>query len=336
MPHLKARLAFILILIGGALVTGTIGFVLIEGWHPFDAYYMALTTVTTVGYFEIKPLSRAGRVFNSFLILFGVSAILLAIGAMTQTIIELELNRYFPKRRTKRMIEKLNEHFIICGFGRVGRGAAEELHRAGVPFIVLERNEQKVERAMRLRYLAALGDATSDQNLREVGIDRARGLIAALSSDADNLFLTMSAKALNPKLQISARVLEDESEVKLKRAGADVVLAPYQITGSRLAQAILRPHVIQFLDFTTMNVGLAVSIEQVRVAENSAYVAKSRREMQIRRDLGVIVLAVRKSNGSMIFNPDPEAEIEGGDYLIAMGHNDQLLRLEKLLGAVRT
>jgi voltage-gated potassium channel len=335
MPRLKRRLAFILIAIASALAIGTTGFTLIEGWSVFEAFYMSLTTITTVGYFEIRPLSKVGRIFNVFHILYGVSAMLLAIGAMTQTVIELELNRYFPKRRTKRMIDKLDQHFIVCGFGRVGRGAAEELYRAGVPFLVLERDEDKLERAMKARYLGVLGDATLDENLRLVGIDRAKGLIAALATDADNLFLIISAKALNPNLQISTRVLEDEAEIKLRRAGADVVLAPYQITGARLAQAILRPHVVQFLDFATMNLGLDVSIEQVRVGEHSEYVSKSLRQMQIRRDLGVIVLAIRQKGGTMLFNPDPEAEIQGGDYLIAMGHSDQLRRLETLLAEVR-
>ncbi len=311
------------------LTIGTIGFILIEDFSPFEAFYMALTTVTTVGYFELRPLSTAARVFNSFLILFGVSGLFLAVGAMTQTAIELEFNHYFTRRRTKRMIDRLQNHFIVCGYGRVGRGAADELERAGVPFIVMERNEDKVERAMRAGRLAALGDATLDASLKGVGIDRAKGIIATLSSDADNLYLVLSAKTLNPKLQISARVLEEEAEAKMRRAGADTVLAPYNITGSRLAQAILRPHVVQFLDFAT--IGLDVGIEQVPVAENSEFVSRSLRQMALRKEVGVIVLAIRKSNGQMIFNPDAESEIAGGDVLIAMGGAEELRRLEHLL-----
>jgi voltage-gated potassium channel len=329
MSRLRSRLTIIVAAVFVPLLIGTAGFILIEKYSPFDAFYMALTTVTTVGYFELHTLSTPARIFNSFLILFGVFGLFVAVGAMTQTAIELEFNQYFQKRRNKRMIESLNNHFIVCGFGRVGRSAAAELRRTGVPFIVLERSEERVERAMRAGMLGAVGDATLDANLREVGIDRAVGLIAALSSDADNLFLVLSAKTLNPKLHISSRVLEEEAEAKMRRAGADTVLAPYTITGSRLAQAILKPHVVQFLDFAT--IGLDVGIEQVRVADNSEYISKSLRQMALRQEVGVIVLAIRKSNGEMIFNPDAESEIAGGDFLIAMGGAEQLRRLEHLL-----
>src|SRR5580692_1336346 len=177
MAHLRRRLAVIAIALIATLAFGTIGFVVIDHYPVFDAFYMTLITVTTVGYGEIRPLSQAGRVFNSFLIAFGASVVLLAIGAMTQTVIELELNKYFEKRRIKGMIDKLENHFIVCGFGRVGRGAAEELLHATVPFVVIDHNEERVERAMKAGMLAVLGDATHDNVLRDVGIDKANGLI---------------------------------------------------------------------------------------------------------------------------------------------------------------
>src|SRR5580693_10001668 len=199
-----------LILIVTALVIiqagGTLGFMLIEGYPPFDAFYMTLITISTVGYGEIHPLSHAGRVFNSFLIFFGVTIMLLAVGGMTQAIIELELNQYFGKRRNRKMIDKLSDHYIVCGFGRVGRGAASELHRAGVPFLVVDKNEDRVEWAMKSGMLAALADATDDETLRDAGILRAKGLIATLQSDADNLFVILSAKALKPTLLVSTRI----------------------------------------------------------------------------------------------------------------------------------
>ena len=333
MSVLWRRLALIAGAIGVVVLLGTVGFVTVAGYPVFDAFYMSLITITTVGYTEIRPLTTAGRIFNSFYMMAGVSTMFLAIGAVTQTVIELEFNKYFAQRRTRRMIDKLENHFIICGYGRVGRNAAAELKRESVPFVVLERNEDKVEHAMRDGLLAAIGDATLDANLRDVGIARAAGLIAALASDADNLFLVLSARTLNAGLKISARVTEEESEQKMKRAGADTVLAPYTITGSRLAQAILRPHVVQFLDFAAL--GLNVSIEQVRVAENSSWVSRSLRDLQIRREVGVIVLAIRRSTGQMVFNPDAEAVVNGGDDLIAMGAADQLKKLEHLLEGSR-
>src|SRR5690349_77254 len=234
MRHIRNRL---ILIVGGilfVLLGGTLGFVLIEHYDPFNAFYMTLITITTVGYAEIVHLGRIGRIFNSFLIFFGVTVMLLAIGGMTQTVIELELNQFFAKRRIKRMIDKLENHYIVCGYGRVGRGAADELKRSGVPFLVMDRNEDKVERAIRNGMLAVLADANQDENLLDVGIQRAKGLIATLSSDADNLFLILSAKALKPELQVSARIAEEGSEHKMRLAGADYVFAPYDITGNRM------------------------------------------------------------------------------------------------------
>ncbi len=313
------------------LLAGTLGFEAIEGYTPFDAFYMTLTTIATVGYTELHPLSTAGRIFNCFLIFFGVGTMFFAIGAVTQTGIELELNQFFGKRRTKNMIDKLRDHYIVCGFGRVGRGAAEELLRGGVPFVVVDRQEERVTRAMRGGMLAVLADATRDETLRDVGIEHARGLIATLASDSDNLFVILSAKSLNPTLQLSARVAEEETERKMRRAGADFVFAPYNITGHRMAQAMLRPHVAQFLDFTTKDMGLNVVIEQVRVAESSEFAERSLAQLQVRRELGVIVLAIRKEDGTMQFNPPADAVIARGDYLIAMGEQESLRKLEQLV-----
>jgi voltage-gated potassium channel len=334
MGQLQRRLAIIVVAMLVTLGGGTLGFVLIEHYPVFDAFYMTLITVTTVGYGEIHPLSHAGRVFNSFLILGGVITMLLAIGAMTQMVIELELNQFFGKRRAKSMIDKLEGHIILCGYGRVGRGAADELRQSGIPFVIVDKNEDKVEIAMRAGMLAVLADASRDETLLEVGIGKAKGLIASLASDADNLFVILTAKTLNPKLHLSARVAEETSELKLRRAGADFVIAPYNSTGHRMAQAILKPHVQQFLDFTTSNMGLDVGIEQVQVTQRSAFAEKTLAEMQVRRDTGVIVLAIRKADGQMLFNPAAESKISSGDHLIAMGEPQGLRRLEALLTGV--
>lgn len=331
MDHLSRRFAFLGGLILLTLTMGTTGYVLIEKWSAFDAFYMTLMTITTVGYKELHDLSTPGRIFNSFVIFFGVTTLFFGVGLMVQTAIELELAQFFGKRRMKNMIEKLKGHYIVCGFGRVGRGAAEELARAAVPFVVMDNKEERVTRAMKAGYLAVLADATRDANLREVGIDRAAGLIATLASDADNLFVILSAKGLNNTLTLCARVAEEETELKMRRAGAHHVFAPYNITGHRMAQAMLRPHVSQFIDFTTKDVGLNVNIEQVRVSEDSDLADKTLAQMQVRRDLGVIVLAVRKPDGTMQFNPTADALISKGDFLIVMGAQENLQRLERML-----
>jgi voltage-gated potassium channel len=328
MSRVAKRFLYILLAIGATLTIGTVGFSLIGGYHVFDAFYLALTTMTTVGYGD--KFTRPTRVFNAFLIMFGVSTILIAIGAMTQTIIEFELGDAIGKRRNKRMIDKLKDHYIICGFGRVGRGAAAELQHAGVPFVVVDTEPARVERAMLSGMLAVAADATRDDTLRQVAIERARGLVAALATDADNLFVLLSAKGLNPKLYVAARAAEEGAEEKMRRAGADAVFAPYAITGHRLAQSLLRPHVVQFLDFTTKDIAMDISIEQVRVSAGSEVAAKTIREMQMRRNMGVIVMAIRRRDGSMLFNPPADTAVEAGDYLIVMGKQEDLTALEGL------
>ena len=336
MNRLARRFVLIVVAIVTTLSIGTVGFTVIDGYPPFDAFYMTLTTMTTVGYGEIHPLSHAGRVFNSFLIVFGVTTIFIAIGAMTQTIIELEFGDAIGKRRKKRMIDNLKDHYIICGFGRVGRGAAIELSHAGVPFVVVDIDPDRVERAMHAGMLAMSADSTHDETLRLVGIERARGLVAALATDADNLFVLLSAKGLNPKIYVATRAAEEGAEAKMRRAGADAVFAPYAITGHRLAQSLLRPHVVQFLDFTTKDVGEDIAIEQVRVSASSEMVSKTIKEMQLGKEVGVIVMAIRRESGQMVFNPPADTAVQGGDYLIVMGRPGNLRTLETLLAEPRS
>jgi len=331
MQRLARRFLFVALAITTVLGIGTAGFMLLEGYSFFDAFYTTLLTMTTVGYGD--RLHYAGRIFNTFLLFVGVTTILVAIGAMTQTVIEIEFGEALGKRRNKRMIDKLQDHYIICGFGRVGRGAAGELQRAGVPFVVVDIDDDRVESAIGAGMLAVAADSTHDATLRSVGIAKAKGLVCALATDADNLFVLLSAKFLNPGIYVATRAAEESAEQKMRRAGADAVFAPYTITGHRLAQALLRPHVVQFLDFTTQAAGLEVVIEQVQVAERSAFVSKSIRESQIGHQFGVIVLAIRKGDGEMVFNPAADTAIAAGDYLIVMGHPENLRKLEGVLAA---
>ena len=335
MSPFARRLTYLGLAVTFTLLVGTTGFILIAGFPLFDAFYMTLITITTVGYQEVRPLSQAGRIFNTVLIVFGVTTLFFAIGVITQSIVQLELGDLVAKRRMKRMIDKLENHYIICGFGRVGRGASRELQQAGLPFVIVDRDPEKVESAMRAGMLAMAADSTRDQTLQDAGIVKARGLIAALATDADNLFLILSAKALKPALKVAARAGEEEAEEKLRRAGADTVFAPYLHAGHRLAQALIRPHVFQFLDFTTTGMGLKAVIEQVPVVEGSEFASMSLKQMQIRRDIGVIVLAIRRADGEMAFNPPADAIIKSGDYLVVMGEQENLRMLEMRLAEVR-
>lgn len=323
------------VLIAGLLsitvAIGTTGFVLIEGYPWFDAFYMTISTITTVGYQEIRPLSRSGRVFNSFLIVFGVSAMFVALGAMTQTIIELELQGRYGERRKKQMIDHLHDHFIVCGYGRVGRNASYEFQRAGTPFLVIDRNEERIAKAASAGMLTLTADATRDDSLREAGVLRAKGLIAALASDADNLFIILSAKTLSPQLTVVTRASEEEAGEKLRRAGADTVLTPFSMAGRQLADVLLRPHVVEFMDFARSNIGTGVVMEQVRVTPKTEFTGRTLGEFLELRKSGVIVLAIRKPRGDTTFNPPPDFEISAGDFLIVMGERANLQRLERIL-----
>ena len=314
-----------------SLAAGTAGFRIIDGYSLFDAFYMTLITVTTVGYQEVHPLSHAGRVFNSALILFGVTVVFFAVGTMTQTIIEMELHDRFGKRRTRKAIMKMHDHFIICGFGRVGRNAALELQKTGAPFVVIDRNEQRVIRAAEAGMTAVVADATRDETLREAGIEAARGFVAALATDADNVFVILTARNLNPDLTIVTRASEEEAEAKLRRAGADIVFSPYSMAGQKLAQSLVRPHVVQFLDFAAESMGLDVMIEQFQVDEGADVVGRTLGDLKLRQDTGVMVLAIRKPDGNMLFNPPSDTPIAAGDFLIAMGEQSHLRAFDRLL-----
>lgn len=330
-PRLLRRVLLIAGMLLMTLCIGTIGFSVIERWTLFDAFYMTLITITTVGYQELHPLSSAGRVFNSFLIFFGVSAMFFSVGALTQTIIELELQDRYGRKRRKRLISQLHDHVIVCGFGRVGRNASYELQRANVPFLILDRSDERVRRASEVGMLAVTADATNDDDLREAGVLRARGLIAALPSDAENLFIILSAKTLNPKLIVVTRASEEQAEAKLRRAGADTVFAPYTLAGRRLANSLLRPHVVEFLDFATNAVGPEIMMEQLRVGVGTKFASKATSVMLSGSGLNVILLAIRRSNGEMIFNPPADSPIAAGDFLIVLGERPSLKKLEQVL-----
>jgi len=332
MDILRRRALLFFSMMGALILFGTLGFIIVERYHWFDALYMTVITLTTVGYYEVKALSTAGRVFNIVLLLVGVNSLLFGVGMMTSTIIELQLDHYFDRKRRKRMIDSLHDHYIICGFGRVGRGAAHELMHAKVPVVVIDNNEDRIDMVIKAGMLGVLADSTRDETLRGVRIDRARGLVAALASDADNLFLTLSAKTLNPKLTVATRANEDESAAKLRRAGADSVVSPYGVTGSRLAQSLIRPHVTQFLDYAMLDPSVDLGIEQFRIDPGSGFSQSAVRDLKgIRKEYGVTVLAIRRGDGEMVFNPDPDSPINTGDHLIVMGKASSLHQLEKLL-----
>jgi voltage-gated potassium channel len=306
---------------------GTTGYHYIEGWSWFDGFYMVITTLTTIGYQEVHPLSKAGRVFNIFVILAGVSLLALAVGALSQALLEFELQSFFGRRRMEREIDRLDGHYIICGMGRVGRSVARELERKPAPFVFLESADAKRERYASENWLVIAGDATQEQSLRQAQIERARGLIAATTTDATNLYIVLTARGLNRHLKIIARASEDSAEKHLLTAGADSVVSPYHFAGQRIAQSLLRPNVVSFLDTATTHLGIDLEIGEIQITGNSVFAGKTIESSRIRQERGVIVLAIKRRD-EMKFNPAPDERIEAHDCLIAMGEPAQLRRLE--------
>jgi len=323
------NLAFLAALLLLVMAVGTAGFHYIEGWPWFDGLYMVITTLTTIGYQETHPLSHAGRVFNLAIIVSGVSLVFLVIGTLTQALLEFELRNVLGRRSMERDISRLSGHYILCGAGRVGRSVARELARRPAPFVVIENNEAKAQKFSSENWLIMVGDATQEQTLRAARIEHARGLVAATTTDATNLYIVLTARGLNPKLRIIARASEEMAEKHLRTAGADSVVSPYAFAGQRIAQSFLRPHVVSFLDTATTHLGMDLEIGEVPVAASSAFAGKTIESSRIRQELGLIILAIKHEAG-MRFNPAPDDRIEAGDFLIAMGEPQQLRELEQM------
>ncbi len=318
-------------LIGLALVLvmagGTIGYHVIEGWRWFDCFYMVLTTITTIGYSEPQGMTHAGRVLNVFVIIAGVGTLFMAIGVLTQALLEFELRTFFGRRRMEREIGRLAGHYIICGIGRVGRSVARELARKPVPFVIIEANEAKVERYSG-EWLTIVGDATQGETLRQARIESARGLVAATTTDATNIYIVLTARGLNPKLKIIARASEEDAEKHLRTAGADTVVSPYLFAGHRIAQSFLRPHVLDFIDSATVHLGMDLEIAEIEVRPDSRLIGQTLAVSNIRHDPGVIVLAIKRG-AEMRVNPSRDDRMQTGDYLIVMGEPAAVRKLEE-------
>jgi voltage-gated potassium channel len=316
-----------------ATLIGTLGFHLVEGWPLFDAFYMALITLTTVGYGEVHPLSFQGRMFASFLMLVGVATVFVSFAILGDTLLRLELADYFGQRRRTRMLQDIAGHYIVCGAGRVGRSVVLELRRAGAKVVLIDNDPERVKWGDALSVVTLTADASKDETLRRARIDTAAGLVAAISSDAENVYVTLSAKVLNPSLHIAARASDEQAGEKLERAGAATVLTPYTFIGHRLAQSLLRPHVVSFLDVASAfgKTDLDLDIEQLRVGPGSFLSSRTLAEANLGRTYGVIALAVRRQSGVMEFNPQADVRLDPGDVLIAMGERQKLKQLENEL-----
>jgi voltage-gated potassium channel len=325
-PYLNLKIVFVALV--ALVLIGMAGFHFLEGWSWFEGFYMVLTTITTIGYGEVHPLSHTGRIFNTFVIIAGVALVLLFFGGATQALLEFELQSVFGRRRMDREIGRLSDHYIICGAGRVGRSVARELARKPCPFVIVDNDVQKLASYSDQGWLTLVGDATQTAVLRQAHIERARGLVASTTTDATNIYIILTARSLNPNLQIIARASEEEAEKHLLTAGANHVVSPYNFAGYRIAQTFMRPHVVDFFD-TAMNRQLPLEIEEVQVQAGSRFAGQTLEGSRIRQEMGVIVLAIKGEGSLMRFNPSPDEVIHRGDHLIAMGEPDGLRRLEQ-------
>ena len=330
LPTRLLRTLFSIVLV---LVTGTLGYRLIEGWPFLDGFYMTVITITSIGYSEIHPLSTEGRIFTLFIIAIGIGVVGHALVSVSRWLIEGEVVKVFTRRRSMKAIQKIRDHFIVCGFGRMGSFVCNEFHARGIPFVVVENIPEIQDKINQNGYYLSPGDATDEDVLMAARIKTARGLVSTLNSDASNVYVVLTARELNPDLEIIARAGEEEAEKKLIRAGASRVISPYRIGGMRMVMGILKPTVMSFLEVAMDHKQLNVELEEVRVARNSAYSGKKLVDTDIRKELNLIIIAIKKPDGRMVFNPGPNTIIEDEDLLITLGENKDLAIFHREAGA---
>jgi voltage-gated potassium channel len=323
------RIRNALIAMALAILFGTIGFTLIEGWPLSESLYVTVQTLTTVGYGDVPPHTGAGRAFAVVVMFMGVGGVALAASTIVQSVVQSELVSAFGQRRQSKKMQKLHDHYIICGSGRVGSHLIRDLQATDKSFVVIENDPQRAAEFIQRDIMVMVADATLEESLREAGVDRARGLAACLPNDADNVYVVLTARDLNPGLRIVARAAEEQAEAKLLRAGANHVIAPTIIGGHRMAVALTKPAVSEFMDSITAN-ELGLGFEQVEVDSASHIVGKELRSTPIRSELDVVIISIRRQDGHIIFNPAGECQIESGDILIAIGRSDSLNKLNHL------
>ncbi len=301
----------------GVFIYGLFIFMAVEGWNLLDSFYQVVMTLSTVGYMELHPLSDRARLMVSFLILMGVGSFAYLVGAFTQVVVEGRLHDLWGKRKVQKIIDSLEDHYIICGYGRIGAVIAEEFRREELPVVVLERDPDLLFELERDGHLFLAGDATTDELLLAAGVERAKGLFACVSQDAENVYITLSSRQFSPRLTIIARADRPESVAKLERAGANRVLTPHQIGGKRIAQVMLRPTVTDFMELATQ--GHNLQMEEIIIRPGSELVGTTLITSGIRPRFNLMIIGIEKASGKMIFNPHPETSIEAGDTLVAVG-----------------
>lgn len=313
------------------VVVGSLWFDLVEGFDPLDAVYMTIITISTVGFSEVSPLDTSGRIFVLLLIVSGLTVMTFTLGALGRVIIEGSINRYLGRHKMNRDIDHMKGHYIVCGHGRMGQILCLELTAEKVPFVVIDGDPETAEQLIEMGYKVVQGDATEDEILEKAGVKRAKGLVAVVNRDVDNLYITMSAREMsreeNPWLYILSRATDEGASRKISRAGADRVISPYTIGGMRIVQALLRPTVYDLVDIATQSKGLDLMFEELEIGAGSKLDGLPLKNSGIRASFDVMVIGIKKPSGRMVFNPGPEVVLQVGDVLVMLGDKKQLVRL---------
>lgn len=325
------KLRYSFLMLTGIIALGTCGYYFVEQMSLFEAFYMTIITLSTVGFSEVIPLSPAGRTITIIIIFLGISVGAYTVGVLVRALVEGELVQIFGRRKVQKQVSELKNHFIICGFGRIGRIVCNELAADRIDFVVIEQEPSVIEQIEARKYLYLEMDATTEEALIQAGIMSAKGIVTAVNSDANNVFITMNAKSLRPGIFVLARASEEKNEAKLLRAGANRVVSPYLIGGRRIAQMLKRPTVVDFIDIAMMGSHLGLMMEEAKIGDNSSLIGKNLIDSHLRKDYGVIIVAIKKQSGDMVFNPMPSETLEAGDVIVLIGKKEDLKRMNAVL-----
>ena len=329
---LTKKILIVFLLIVALWAIGIVGYLFIEKWTLLDSVYMTAISLTTVGFKEVRPLSDPGRVFTIILITLGVGLFFYAVGTLAEAIIEGHIKGLIGRRRMEKRISKLNHHYIVCGYGRLGRVICQELKMRQFPVVVIDNKESAIKAAAESGLCYLKGDATLDETLLHAGIKRAKGLITVLSTDAANVYITISARSLNPRFIIVARAEDENAEKKMFRVGATKVISPYKIGATRMALAVLKPTLTEFLDLASHSVGFDLDIEQIEIMPGSDLAGKALKEISLREKTGVTVLAIKKKGGHLTLQLSPDEPLEPGDTIIALGTKSGVQKVLEMAG----
>jgi len=321
--QIKLGLGTLFLIIAG----GTFGYMIFEGWGFFDSLYMTIISITTTGFQELHPLDFPGRILTIIVIISGVVSVAYIGGRVAQLLLETYL---FRRRRMAKKLSTLRNHYIICGFGRMGKRICQELADNNAPFVVIEKDPVEIDLLRTQGFLYVEGDATNDEVLNEAGIKYAKGLVAVLPTEAENVFTTLSARVLNPEIFIVSRAVEEETESKLIKAGANRVVKPYEIGGHRMAQVLLRPGVVDFIDIIAREKRIDLNIEEIEVKPGSSLIGQTLVKSPIRNILNIIIVAIFSDRGLVTYNPQSNTVIKGGDRLIVIGEEKNIRKLIQL------